>query len=279
MSKIRKLFGEYDMTWKKVIVFAIISAIYTALINEVLFLRDTSFQDIAISYECWILFAVFIIVNCKNYKDAALKCFVFFLISQPLIYLIEVPFEPEGFGIFRFYKFWFVITLLTIPGAAVAYQIKRNDWISVLVLTIANGLLVFIASKYLNSCIGKFPNHLLSLIFCIALAVFMIFVFIKEPKKKIASLLLVPVMFAACCFINDVSFKPRTQEVEIGIGDYLINNENSEIVDAVMEDGKIIFTAKGQGTACVEIKDGNTVIKTFYVTVNGNSIYVEEFKE
>ena len=36
------------------------------------------------------ILAIFIIVNCKNSKDAIIKCFVFFLISQPLIYLVEI---------------------------------------------------------------------------------------------------------------------------------------------------------------------------------------------
>ena len=92
MKYIKKLFGEVNMTWPKVIIFAVVTAIYTALINQVPFLKDTSFRDIAISFECWILFAIIIIVNSKSGLDSALKTFVFFLISQPLIYLIEVPF-------------------------------------------------------------------------------------------------------------------------------------------------------------------------------------------
>ena len=78
------------MSWKNVILMAIVTAIITAVLKLLPFLNGTSFQDIAINLECWILFAVFIIVNCKNYKDAAIKCFVFFLISQPLIYFTEV---------------------------------------------------------------------------------------------------------------------------------------------------------------------------------------------
>ena len=92
MKYIKKLFGEVNMTWPKVIIFAVVTAIYTALINQVPFFKYTSFRDIAISFECWILFAIIIIVNSKSGLDSALKTFVFFLISQPLIYLIEVPF-------------------------------------------------------------------------------------------------------------------------------------------------------------------------------------------
>lgn len=118
----KKYFGEYNIRWSRVIILAVITAVYTAVINLMPFLKETSFQDIAISLECWILFAVFIIVNCKNWWEASLKCFVFFLISQPLIYLIEVPFNSLGWRIFQYYKYWFIMTVLTLPGAVVAFQ-------------------------------------------------------------------------------------------------------------------------------------------------------------
>lgn len=66
MEKIKKCFGEYEMTWPKVIIFSLITAVITAGLNLIPALNDTSFQDIAIAYECWILFAVFIIVNCDK---------------------------------------------------------------------------------------------------------------------------------------------------------------------------------------------------------------------
>ncbi len=61
---------------------------------------DTSFRDISVYLEWWILFGTIIICNSKSPKDSALKYFIFFLISQPLIYLIEVPFSSMGFGYF-----------------------------------------------------------------------------------------------------------------------------------------------------------------------------------
>ena len=116
-----KFFSSQKMSWLKVIIFSISTAVLTAVLNLIPFLNNTSFQDIAISYECWILFAIYIIVNCQKWYEAALKTFVFFLISQPLIYLIEVPFDDMGFQLFTYYKFWFILTLLTLPGAASAF--------------------------------------------------------------------------------------------------------------------------------------------------------------
>lgn len=50
--------------------------------------------------EAWVFFAVIIIANAKSSLDSALKTFVFFLISQPLIYLLQVPFTWQGWGSF-----------------------------------------------------------------------------------------------------------------------------------------------------------------------------------
>lgn len=88
----KKLFGEIDFTWKKLIVFAILAGVYTAVMALIPITKDTSFRDIAIHFEVWILFGIIIICNSKSSKDSALKCFIFFLISQPLVYLLQVPF-------------------------------------------------------------------------------------------------------------------------------------------------------------------------------------------
>ena len=84
----KKLFGGINLTWKKLIIFAIIAGTYTAVMALLPITRDTSFRDIAIYFEWWILFGIIIISNSKSPLDSALKCFVFFLISQPLIYLV-----------------------------------------------------------------------------------------------------------------------------------------------------------------------------------------------
>ena len=99
------------MTWKKLIIFAVLAGTYTAVMAILPITKDTSFRDIAIYMEWWILFGIIIIANSKSHLDSALKCFVFFLISQPLIYLIQVPFSEMGFGLFRYYKYWFMLTL------------------------------------------------------------------------------------------------------------------------------------------------------------------------
>ena len=73
---------------EKTIIFAVLAGIYTAIMAMIPITKNTSFRDIAISFEVWILFGVLIIMNSKSPKDSALKCFVFFLISQPLVYIL-----------------------------------------------------------------------------------------------------------------------------------------------------------------------------------------------
>ena len=196
MGKAKKLFGETKMTWKRVILLAVITAAFTALVLCLEFLDNTSFQDIGISFECWFLFAIYIIVNCDKWYEASLKTFVFFLISQPLIYLLQVPFSWLGWGIFQYYKTWFIFTLLTLPGAAIAFLLKKKNWLSVAVLAVPTGFLA-------NACVGygarayrSFPHHLLSSAFCLALGIFFVIVLLDEKKHKIAQFIYMAIMIA-----------------------------------------------------------------------------------
>ncbi|MBO4791509.1 MAG: hypothetical protein J5592_04425, partial [Clostridia bacterium] len=89
-SAVRKCFGSLKITWPVIIAAAVITGAYTAVMALLPAARDTSFADISISFEWWILFGILIIVNSKTPWESALKCFVFFLISQPIVYLIQV---------------------------------------------------------------------------------------------------------------------------------------------------------------------------------------------
>lgn len=52
----KKLFGGIDLTWKKLIIFAVIIGVYTATMALIPITNDTSFRDIAVYLEWWILF-------------------------------------------------------------------------------------------------------------------------------------------------------------------------------------------------------------------------------
>ena len=110
----KKLFGEIDLTWKRTILFAIIAGVYTAIIAMIPMAKDTSFADITVSFEVWIFFGILIIMNSKSAKDSAIKCFVFFLISQPLVYFIQDVIKHSSLFI-TYYRNWVFWTIATIP--------------------------------------------------------------------------------------------------------------------------------------------------------------------
>ena len=166
MKKLKKLFGGIDLTWKKLIIFAVITAVYTALMAIIPITNETSFRDIVVFFEWWILFGIIIIANSKSPVDSALKCFVFFLISQPLIYLIQVPFSSVGWQIFEYYKYWFLWTLACLPMGFIGYYIKKKNIISVIILIPMIVFLSHLGMDYVSAVINDFPHHLLSAIWC-----------------------------------------------------------------------------------------------------------------
>ena len=66
--------------------------------------EGNSFRQIAVTFEAWIVLAIIVVVNCDTPLEAACKTFVYFLISQPLVYLVQVPFHSLGFRLFMYYR-------------------------------------------------------------------------------------------------------------------------------------------------------------------------------
>jgi len=190
MSKAEKLFGNTEMSWKRVIVLSVVTAIIVGLLMLPPFLKDTSLQDPGITYEFWILFALFIILNCKKPVEAGVKTFVAFLISQPLIYLVQVPFSSQGWGLFHYYKFWYILTLLTFPGAILAWFVKRGNLLSVLILSVANGIICLIIPEAFQSMLQQPPHHLLSILFMTAELVFFTLLLIRGTRLRILAFVL-----------------------------------------------------------------------------------------
>lgn len=180
----KKFFGGIDFTWSKLIIFSVVMGVYTALMA--MFVPDgNSFHDIAVTGEWWILPAVIIIINSKNPLEAALKTFVFFLISQPLVYLCQVPFNDMGWGLFKYYPYWFGITLLTFPAAFICWFIKKNKWYSGVILSVVTSLLLIIGINYVYALIESPPNHLITTIYCFVMIPLFIFAMLKDKKPRI----------------------------------------------------------------------------------------------
>ncbi len=267
-----KWFCTQKMSWGKVILLAVATAVLTAVLKLLPVFNNTSFQDIAINPECWILFAVFILVNCMRWQEAAIKTFVFFLISQPLIYLIQVPFSKMGFGLFQYYRFWFIATVLTLPGAVIAYQVKRKDWLSVAVLSVALAFLSYMAATYFWSVRAGFPNHLLSLCFCILLAFFFVFALLEQKSHRAAAIGIILVSIAVSMLLHKPTF---SQTLHLGEGNWTYTLDDPSIAGIVLEqDHSVSVTANQKGTTLLTFVNESGEKKEFYITVSGGSVYI-----
>lgn len=179
---LKKLFGGINLTWPKLIIAAIVAGVFTAAMAIIPIVQNTSFHTIVVTFEVWILFGIIIIMNSKSNLDSALKCFVFFLISQPLVYLLQVPFSEMGWGLFGYYKYWFIWTVLCFPMGFVGYWMKKDQWWGYLILL---PMLVLTADSYLSYFSDfqfSMPRYILIALFC-ACAIILYPVAIFENKK------------------------------------------------------------------------------------------------
>ena len=182
---IKKLFGGINLTWPKLIISAVIAGVITAVIALIPALRYTSFIGITVSFEVWVLFGILIIMNSKSNLDSALKCFVFFLISQPLVYLIQVPFSALGWQLFVYYKYWFVWTLLCFPMGFVGYWMKKNKWWGYLILLPMIALTAMSYATYFSDFLFYKPRFILISLFCACAMIFYPVVIFKNKIIRI----------------------------------------------------------------------------------------------
>ena len=172
------------MTWPRLIVFAVISGVVTGLI-ALLVPEGNSFRQVAVTLEAWIVLAILVVVNCDAPLEAACKTFVYFLISQPLVYLVQAPFHSMGLGLFRYYyPTWFYWTLATFPGAFIAWYIKRDNILSAVILSVALGALTLFGAGYLRSTINAFPQYLIATLFCYGMVPMLILAILKTPRVR-----------------------------------------------------------------------------------------------
>ncbi|WP_028511403.1 hypothetical protein [Ruminococcus sp. NK3A76] len=263
-----KLYGGIDLTWLKVILFAVGTAVITAVFLIVPIFKDTSFMRIGETLEAWVLFAVIIIANCKKPLESALKTFVFFLISQPMIYLLQVPFSWQGWGLFQYYKYWFILTLCTFPAAFIGWYIKKKNWLSLLILSPMLVLLALICEDASRHLIHEFPHLLITVIFCIAQVLIYLYTFTDKLSQKLIGVL-VPVITAAVVLLF-----PKT--VDFTVSEFLpdeavltenavVSVEDTDIAEITIsntgEDSSVLIHAHAYGTTSFTIKDGDDEFK------------------
>ena len=173
MTKLsKKLFGGIELTWPKLLIASVLAGVFTAAMAIIPQLHYTSFNTITTTLEVWILFGIIIIMNSKSNIDSALKCFVFFLISQPLIYLIQVPFSSLGWGLFAYYKYWFIWTVLCLPMGFIGYYIKKDKWWGYLILLPMIVLTGYSYYTYFSYFLFYIPRYILICLFCACAMIF-----------------------------------------------------------------------------------------------------------
>lgn len=271
MSKVRKLtdklFGGIEMRWWKVIVFAVAAAVVTAVFLIVPVFMNTSFYEMGVSYEAWVLFAIIIMTNCKKPLESALKTFVFFLISQPLIYLIQVPFAALGWQLFMYYRFWFILTLLTFPAAFVGWYLKKRSWLSLLILSPMIVLLAWIGFGYAKMTVVDFPSHLLGAVFCFGQIILYLFAFFDDWKKRLAgalsALAVIVILFFTLSQIDMNVDMPLPDNVKLS-DSVTVELEDSSFGEAVIvdpDDGYVSIRAKKIGSTVMTVTDGDKVYR------------------
>ena len=150
-------------------------------------LYDTSFRDIAVTYEWWVLFAVLIVSNCKSAWEAGLKCLVFFLISQPIIFLVELPTIGLDKALYYYTGIWLPISLLTLPGGAIAFLAKRQNVLGAAILGVGNTIVALMGVSYFMQMLGSFPRHLLTVVSCAAIVAVTILGMQKKRRTRLLS--------------------------------------------------------------------------------------------
>ena len=216
---IKKLFGGIDLTWPKLMTAAVIAGAFTAAMAIIPALHHTSFIAITVTFEVWILFGILIIMNSKSNLDSALKCFVFFLISQPLVYLLQVPFSALGWGLFGYYRYWFIWTILCLPMGFVGYWMKKDKWWGYLILLPMIVLTGYSFLTYFPDFQFSMPRYLLISLFCAcAMILYPVAVFENKKIRIVGAVLgaVAVIALTVICLLNPPVYRT----------DVMSNNEN-----------------------------------------------------
>ena len=260
------VYGGLNMSWSVVIIYAVLTAVVTAVFLIVPVFSETSFYYMGVTFEAWIFFAVIIMANCRTPLDSALKTFVFFLISQPLIYLFQVPFSSMGWNLLGYYRYWALWTIATLPMAYVGWYIRKKNWLSVLILLPVMFVLALDGVGSLMFAFRHFPRRLLKGIFCTGQVLLYAYVFTSDLKQRLAAAILPFVVYG----ILSITRPPMELTVNYFLPDDPVLTENAviEVADPKAaeisvyqtgEDSMIQIHAANYGNTDFTITDGSQV--------------------
>ena len=267
-----RLYGGLSMTWPAVLLFSVGAAVLTAFFLIVPAFQNTSFVRMGVTVEAWIFFSVIIMANCKKPLEAAVKTFAFFLISQPLIYLIQVPFSWQSWGLFAYYKHWFILTLLTFPAAYVGWYITKKNWLSLLILA---PILCLLTNYYVDgfqTAAKHFPRLLAMAVFCLAQVLLYLYAFTENRWQKMIGFLVPLAAVMVILFstpqveLNSTQFLPDdpvlTENASVTVED---TGFASVSVERTGPDSMVRVQAEKYGETAFTIQDGEN---TYRYTLN-----------
>lgn len=190
MNVLKKMFGGLNMSWLFVVLFAVGAGVYSGLMGGLRITDGTSFNDIAVSQECWVIFAFIIASNCKKGWESALKVFVFFLISQPIFYLVDIALGgiSTEFAWQCYCNIWLPATMFTLPGGFIAFFIQRQDSLGWVVLGLGCTLQAFLGMSYAIQLMQNPPFHLFTVLLCFASIFVFTFAIQHDKRGRIATL-------------------------------------------------------------------------------------------
>lgn len=251
-----------DMKWSSVLLLALASAVLTSVFLLVPYFRGTSFERMGVHAEAWIPFAVWIMARCRRPSGAACRVFVFFLVSQPLIYLIQVPFSAAGWRLFGYYRYWFLLTLLTFPAAWVGWYLNRKDLVSLLILAPVLAFLAYTAFDAGSACLRRFPRLLITVLLCLAQIVFYVYAFLPARIHRVIAFLTALGVILVCAFavpqvnLTSSEMLPGAPSLSSGAAVTVSDPSVAEVTIQDPEEGIISVRARKYGTVFLTVRDG-----------------------
>ncbi len=277
-SIVNKLYGGLPVSWLAVILYAVGTAVLTSMFLILPVFKNTSFERMGVNLEAWIFFAVILMANCRKPLESACKTFVFFLISQSLIYLIQVPFTTLGWGIFRFYKYWFIWTVLTFPMAYIGWYIRKKNWLSVLIFAPVLAFLGYTIFESWFECVHRFPHLLVTMLFCILQILLYIYMFFPQITQKLTGIL-IPAVIAV--FFALKAPQADLQVVETLPGDPSLSETSVIVVEDPSicsvqlhsaEEGRVYIYAHKYGITEVAITEGEKEFRYSFEVYRDKSV-------
>lgn len=248
MEKVKKFFREgVEMSWGKLVVFSVVIGVIGGVIALVV-PEKWSLHNIAVCFEAWIVLAMLVITGAKKPVEAGIKVFLFFLITQPLIYLVQVPFNFLGWGIFGYYKRWFIWTLLTLPAGYVCWYIKRGNWLSVAVCAVIATWCGLEGTDHLMRAINDFPYQMGAAILCYFLMVMYPMVFLEGAMKRIVPIIVAVIITGVMNLV--VMPGQEVRHLSIYVGEEGVRYEviyADEGLDVKTEENRIEASSESEG--------------------------------